>query len=84
MFRCACKREIVVDLVVSDEIWKLIHRGDYALCALCMDERLARLGMKAEAVAIFRGRALSTAVTDELSMAVAKWRPALHYKINPL
>lgn len=57
-----CGGRIMPDVLVSAEIWAQISQGDYALCALCMDQRLYRLGLTARGKAQFAGLALQLEV----------------------
>jgi hypothetical protein len=61
-------------MLLPSEIWEQIAEGDYALCPICMDERMASKGLRCEGVAFFRGKALTTPITTEVQRAVMGWR----------
>ena len=69
-----CNARLVVEMLVPSEVWEQIAEGDYALCPICMDERIASKGLRCEGVAFFRGKALTTPITPEVQRAVMGWR----------
>ena len=71
----SCHRPSRYELVVSSEVWELLCRGEYALCPLCMDERAAALGITAEGVLLFRGRAIKVIPPRWVERALTGWRP---------
>ena len=69
-----CNARLVVEMLLPNEVWEQIAEGDYALCPVCMDERMAAKGLRCEGVAFFRGQALTTSITPEIQRAVLGWR----------
>lgn len=77
MIRCsACDGRLGVEMLIPSEVWEQIADGDYALCALCMDERMVEKGVACEGMPFFRGQALTTHITPEILRTVIAWRPS--------
>jgi hypothetical protein len=69
-----CGARLVVEMLLPSEVWEQIADGDYALCPICMDERMALKGLRCEGVPFFRGKALTTRITTQIQRAVVGWR----------
>ena len=70
----ACHQNFHVHIVIPSEAWETICRGEYAMCAQCMSDRLHEQGMKVEGEAQFSGRGLFLKRTPMVEASGAHWR----------
>lgn len=82
----ACGRELVTMAIVPTDIWLKIRGSDYALCEVCMDDRLANAGIRCEPYIHFFGErgALVTPAPGWAQAIMSQFMPTRFPGINVL
>jgi hypothetical protein len=68
-----CGRAVVGDVLLDDETWAKVSRGQYALCILCVMTRLEELKEVVIAPISFQSKWLRTPDSHEDTMKRRRW-----------
>lgn len=71
-----CQQRIGVEAIIPSEAWEVIANGAYALCPVCIDERLTKANIICNGLLFFRGKSLLIHIDPELEIAMRQFRPS--------